>query len=263
MESYVSARVNLADSCFSFCLYPLNFNHYHRFTPSIHSTSERDKIQLSQSTADLLREAGKAHWLIKRDKPVQAKGKGTMQTYFLITINRRNSAGENSRCSISSVESLDSEQKKSVIWGMQEEIPEDISQQRSKHQRLINYNFDLLAQQLKRVVARRKVLEMAGRRCSQGGLPPNLESHTDTFKHGTVLEEVTEVIRLPSFNAKAFKSHVDPEKIELGPEVESQLKRFVTIIAAMYRNNPFHNFEHASHVTMSVNKLLRKYACCI
>lgn len=32
----------------------------------------------------------------------------------------------------------------------------------------------------------------------------------------------------------------------------------VTIIAAMYRNNPFHNFEHASHVTMSVNKLLQR-----
>jgi len=26
----------------------------------------------------------------------------------------------------------------------------------------------------------------------------------------------------------------------------------------MYRNNPFHNFEHASHVTMSVVKLLSR-----
>ena len=26
----------------------------------------------------------------------------------------------------------------------------------------------------------------------------------------------------------------------------------------MYRNNPFHNFEHASHVTMSMNKLLQR-----
>jgi predicted glycosyltransferase len=26
----------------------------------------------------------------------------------------------------------------------------------------------------------------------------------------------------------------------------------------MYRNNPFHNFEHASHVTMSVSKLLSR-----
>ena len=26
----------------------------------------------------------------------------------------------------------------------------------------------------------------------------------------------------------------------------------------MYRSNPFHNFEHASHVTMPVNKLLQR-----
>jgi hypothetical protein len=34
--------------------------------------------------------------------------------------------------------------------------------------------------------------------------------------------------------------------------------RYVTAIASMYRNNPFHNFEHASHVTMSVTKLLSR-----
>jgi hypothetical protein len=28
-------------------------------------------------------------------------------------------------------------------------------------------------------------------------------------------------------------------------------------IAALYQDNPFHNFEHASHVTMSVVKLCR------
>ena len=36
-----------------------------------------------------------------------------------------------------------------------------------------------------------------------------------------------------------------------------QLKDYVSAIAATYReDNPFHNFEHASHVTMSVVKLL-------
>jgi len=37
-----------------------------------------------------------------------------------------------------------------------------------------------------------------------------------------------------------------------------QLEHFVTTIASMYRDNSFHNFEHASHVTMSVTKLLSR-----
>jgi hypothetical protein len=36
----------------------------------------------------------------------------------------------------------------------------------------------------------------------------------------------------------------------------AQLSSFVSSIAALYQDNPFHNFEHASHVTMSVVKLL-------
>jgi 3'5'-cyclic nucleotide phosphodiesterase len=35
-------------------------------------------------------------------------------------------------------------------------------------------------------------------------------------------------------------------------------RRYVTAIASMYRNNHFHNFEHASHVTLSVSKLMAR-----
>jgi hypothetical protein len=37
-----------------------------------------------------------------------------------------------------------------------------------------------------------------------------------------------------------------------------QLEMFVTWIASMYRANPFHNFDHASHVLMSVIKLMSR-----
>jgi hypothetical protein len=36
-----------------------------------------------------------------------------------------------------------------------------------------------------------------------------------------------------------------------------QLEDYVSAVASMYRDNPFHNFEHASHVVMSVVKLCR------
>ena len=37
-----------------------------------------------------------------------------------------------------------------------------------------------------------------------------------------------------------------------------QLTDYVTTIASMYRDNAFHNFEHATHVTMSTHKLLKR-----
>jgi hypothetical protein len=194
----------------------------------------RDRIQVSQATADALTEAGKGHWLFKRDTLVVAKGKGEMQTYWIneAVSSRRQSTGENSRCSISS---QSTDHTSSAIWGSDDEVPE-VASQRSKHQSLIDYNVDLLAMRLKHVVARRKVLAMAGRRCSQGGLPPDMESYRECkIESGGVLYEVTEVIKLPSFNSRAYKGYVDPESIELDPLVLSQLRRYVTIIAAMVR----------------------------
>ena len=47
------------------------------------STGMRNRIQLSQATADLLINAGKAAWIAKRSEEVEAKGKGRMQTYWL------------------------------------------------------------------------------------------------------------------------------------------------------------------------------------
>jgi hypothetical protein len=198
------------------------------------STGTRDKIQVSQATADAIIDAGKGHWLVKRDTLVVAKGKGEMQTYWIneAVSSRRQSTGENSRCSISS---QSTDHTPSAIWGSDDEVPE-VASQRSKHQSLIDYNVDLLAMRLKHVVARRKVLALAGRRCSQGGLPPNMESYRECkIESGGVLDEVTEVIKLPSFNSRAYKGYVDPESIELDPLVVSQLRRYVTIIAAMVR----------------------------
>lgn len=38
----------------------------------------------------------------------------------------------------------------------------------------------------------------------------------------------------------------------------NELRLFVTVIASGYLHNPFHNFEHASHVILSANKLLKR-----
>lgn len=49
------------------------------------SNGQPHKIHVSQATADLLIECGKAHWLTKREDKINAKGKGEMQTYWVMT----------------------------------------------------------------------------------------------------------------------------------------------------------------------------------
>jgi hypothetical protein len=70
------------------------------------------------------------------------------------------------------------------------------------------------------------------------------------------LDEVVEVIHLPKFDGKGI--HEDAESIELDSDVVSQLRSYVNAIASRYQNNPFHSFDHACHVTMSVHKLLKR-----
>jgi len=53
----------------------------------------------------------------------------------------------------------------------------------------------------------------------------------------------------------------DNDDVELDPKVMTELRDYITKIALFYNNdNGFHNFHHASHVTMSTIKLLQRIA---
>ena len=64
-------------------------------------------------------------------------------------------------------------------------------------------------------------------------------------KDTIVMDEVAEVITLPKFDARATKTLTNPDSIKLPPSVLTQLHDFIKTISMMYRDNPFHNFEHA------------------
>jgi hypothetical protein len=72
------------------------------------------------------------------------------------------------------------------------------------------------------------------------------------------LDEVIEAIALPKFDSKAATGTSNHHLVQISPSVVSALRKYVSIIASTYRDNPFHNFEHACHVTMSVDKLLKR-----
>jgi hypothetical protein len=77
-----------------------------------------------------------------------------------------------------------------------------------------------------------------------------------------VVDEVTEIITMPEYDARASGSNRDSTPATstsiVSDEAMKQLHGYVAVIAGLYRDNPFHNFEHASHVTMSVSKLLSR-----
>ena len=129
----------------------------------------------------------------------------------------------------------------------EEEEPQPVySEVSAKTARLIDWNKDLLLRLLKAIVARRQARNNTG---------PSTEpdENFDRAQGVTILDEVTEVVALPAFDPSVVKREVNPDTLELGEDVVEELGSFVATIASMYRDNPFHNFDHASHVTLSVS----------
>jgi hypothetical protein len=211
------------------------------------STGTRDRIQISQETANLLLAAGKTEWVKAREEKVVAKGKGQLQTYWLSLGADRSDAGSQGPRS-----EVDGENAKHHLQALDAGTMDAAAQIFDpKTTRLIDWNVDVLIRLLKHIVARREATPT-----KEETAPPNEEIFQQRGR--PVMEEVKEIITLPKFNAKAVLEQEDPEDIVLSDEVIEQLHDYVCNIAAIYRDNAFHSFEHASHVTMSVTKLLSR-----
>jgi hypothetical protein len=109
----------------------------------------------------------------------------------------------------------------------------------------VERNIRILQKAIKNIVALRDKDELHA--------AVTLETSTIDFRTGHLLDEVERIIELPT-QSKRIKR--DPESVELGTVIQSQLEDYMTMIYSMYRTNPFHNFDHASHVLKAVNKLV-------
>ena len=216
-------------------------------TARIESNGQRNRIHISQETADLLCASGKSHWVQAREDKIVAKGKGELQTFWL-TVKKQSGGSTTERSDDNSEVDEDAETEQ-VVHAPTPTVP--VTPMADKLGRLVDWNTDVMARLLKQVIARRQASESQGR-----GLDKSLQLEASQQLNGTVLDEMVDIIRLPEFDAKAASKQKDPDSINLGEEVVSQLHDYVTVVSTLYRDNPFHNFEHASHVTMSVVKLL-------
>jgi hypothetical protein len=82
----------------------------------------------------------------------------------------------------------------------------------------------------------------------------------------TFLDEVQETICISELSPSLtdHSNHTDKANGSsssdslINDDIISDLREYVSLIAQMYHRKPFHNFQHACHVTMSVNKLMKR-----
>jgi len=221
------------------------------------STGFSNRIHISEETARLVSEAGKSNWLTPRHDKIQAKGKGELTTYWLFdkTANKRGSA--TCASTIASDASF-GESLTSTMHPTATAITKTFMNDRRG--RLIDWNVDLFAGMIRKIVSRRQAqirstIQASRKQFVQIGDEISIKS---SDPHGMVLDEVVEIIELPKFDLEVVALQENPHSINLGVEVMVELRDYICTISQKYQRNAFHNFEHASHVTMSVAKLLSR-----
>lgn len=197
-------------------------------------------IHISSSTAEALRAAGKDHWITPRNEVISVKGKGEVETFWA------NPVGDG-RKSPGSVRSMLSYEQSST------EDTEDM-EKHDRVSRLIDWNVQVLFSMLESIVDRRGA---EPRRTTGEDLSLIHQAEVAiSSRTGIVFDEI-----IPVFDTRAWggvPSSSSVEAPQLPPEVKLQLHEFVEQISLMYHDVPFHNFEHASHVTMSTGKLMQR-----
>ena len=226
-------------------------------------TGMPNRIHLSDDTAQILISSGKSHWLSPRDKAVSIKGKGAVQTYWLNPPHRGSSMSSLTDQTASSQEDTfpgpeqPRSQTRTEKWG-QINIGTTDGFDTHKQNRLVGWNCEVLGDLLSKVVTWRVSREVRQRTSRRDSVDSTDELvPLELPEDHTVIDEVTEVVTLPRFDENALNSAFT-EAPPLSAEVREQLHDYITCIANMYHNVPFHNLEHASHVTLSAHKLMKR-----
>lgn len=195
------------------------------------------------------------------------RGKGTIQTFWVLTKRRPSAVNENTDLRpkfvpvppASEEDESDNDSEEEADWGHDDEddLQESIvnlcsipqQEMRAHYERLIDWQVELFSKILVEIVTGRDYTSINTHRV------PVLSSAVK--RGGPVFEEVVECIELPKFDPRAARARNTRESIiELQPKVTDELRGFIMAIASRYRQNPFHSYAHASHVLQSANKLL-------
>lgn len=213
------------------------FGNTFNITQHMETSGTRGRIQASSDTRDLLEKAGKGSFLTARAGKIAVRGKGQMQTYFVESKPKGTRSKGSMELATPSTHARPPVFARQLTGG-------------GTGERLVDWSVRELTKLLRTVMARRAAKSKA----------QLLNSDTAEINSNnlTPLEEVKDVITLPKFDAGSFTAQYHTKEVKLERKVDKQLHKLVTKISTMYQSNPFHNFEHASHVAMSVTKMLSR-----
>lgn len=191
----------------------------------IEASCEPGRIQVSKETGELLLASGKSSWLYKRADLVQAKGKGLIETYWIVTSHHHRSHGSTTSSNQSTSE--DDAESKDFSTNSDYNFIDD------RMNRLIEWNVEILSKFLRQIVARNRTLP----RRDGARFDPTEHANSSV---SSFLEEVKEIIHLPEFSK--WVENVDGSDSDSEDEMDdiiiAELRDFVTCVAGMYRNNP-------------------------
>eukprot|EP00980_Cylindrotheca_fusiformis_P003024 scaffold703_cov131-Cylindrotheca_fusiformis.AAC.1 len=182
-------------------------------------TGERNRIQLSQTTAGMLTEAGLAKWITPRGSKIFVKGKGEMQTYWFRKLKARKPKKADVKSSemATVAETVETTEESESLDEIELGFDGDSHQGMTKIERLVEWNVEVLASLLQQIIASRggvvneiAPLHSAEKKIGSGG--------------GTVLDEFTPIISLKRLEAEDLRARRRPSSIEIGDEAKSQLR---------------------------------------
>ena len=210
-------------------------------------------IQISEATANLLKNSGKKKWVAEREDKIKTKEKGVMTTFYLTKDNTRrlNELG------VAHVPDASSAGDSDTDFG-------DDFATMGNEKRWIEWNTEVFKKLLKQIVAQRANASSAintrgssknavfrssggsvGSSSLRGSLQPEMSAAMPA-------EEVQEVIALRQFDKRTARRQQGARDVEIPDNVVKQLRLLVTEVANMYNNNPFHSFAHASTVVSTI-----------
>lgn len=225
-------------------------------TARMETTGAPGRVHISEATAKLLMGAGKEHWITSRDDAVFVKGKGTLKTYWVnisdISLPSGPSVKDNETINGYGEEESPNGVDLLAVEAEQAHAPKDADQiNKEKVDRLICWSVETLENILVRIHLAR----------ANDSTDPRQSEDFEYMSHipsRAPLREQKDSIKLLGDNDHAAANQGG--EIKLQACISEQLKSFVTVLASLYPDNPFHNFEHACNVTMATVRLLRRTA---
>ena len=213
------------------------------------SLGEKNRIQLSQSTADRLVATGKGGWIRPRETMVEAKGKGLVKTYWLASRSNQSKKSASKRrlsleqtkedvlhfsqrgsFSLGSSHSNDTSGEDAAVFMVQGnmstrlDIRSDGLTEDRNRRRVVNWQSELLVRGLKLIVARR----VSDAKIARGDF--DVESLVLRRSPGSIpLDEVVDAMVLPGFDENAFNEQSNPVSVLLSLSVVSQVSSIVNL----------------------------------